>query len=165
VARHIAASDVNHDGKVDLAVSGQDSVTLDDWVFVLLGDGNGGFPTVNPVNRGTAGSIGPLVLEDFNRDGDLDVAAVRGGQVETLLGNGTGSFGFFGGTAMPDAPDLEAGDVNRDGVPDVVSVDPGGDQIVVALGTGSGGLGTATTFAAGSTGLVAEISANGPWTS
>jgi hypothetical protein len=147
VTGYIAAADVNHDGNVDLAVTAFESFFLNDWVFVLLGDGSGGFPVVNRFDRGLGVRIvGPLVLADFDRDGEVDIALNRVSQAETLLGDGTGDFTFLAATPIPDTTDLETGDVDRDGILDLVSLDQLNKDLVVALGDGSGRFGPPATF-------------------
>jgi len=73
----IVAADINHDGKLDLIISGKTTydattATYLGNVAVLLGKGNGAFkPAQNiPVAHG-----GFLVVGDFNGDGNLDVVS------------------------------------------------------------------------------------------
>ena len=65
-----------------------------------------------------------LAVADFNKDGNLDLAVVDGkpaGNVEVLLGDGTGNFVKQGLFAAGDNPQsIAVGDLNNDGFPDIV---------------------------------------------
>src|SRR5205823_14005633 len=88
----VVLSDLNNDGKSDLAVSniGADSVS------VLLGNGNGSFGAARDFSTGAGTAPWMLVAGDFNQDGKLDLATVDRDQkdkVSVLIGNGDGTFG------------------------------------------------------------------------
>src|SRR3954451_13045813 len=79
-ANDVAATDLNHDGKMDLLVAtthagADDLYYIDGFVYVLLGNGDGTFgsPTSYRTDRGAF----RIVLDDFNRDGVLDVATAN----------------------------------------------------------------------------------------
>ena len=65
-----------------------------------------------------------LAVADFNKDGNLDLAVVDGkpaGNVEVLLGDGTGNFVKQGLFAAGDNPQsIAVGDLNNDGWVDIV---------------------------------------------
>jgi FG-GAP-like repeat len=106
---HLAAVDVNGDGKVDLVTDG---------VSVLLGNGDGTFKD----NGGVKSDGGKVSINvgDFNGDGKLDIAA----GASILLGNGDGTFqnplAFAG--IFP-SPQFEMGDFNGDGKLDLLGFD------------------------------------------
>jgi len=74
-----AAGDFNNDGYLDVTIDGTN---------ILLGNGDGSFrqgPSVSPK--------GPVIVSDFNGDGNLDLAVGNGqANVAILLGDGAGHF-------------------------------------------------------------------------
>ena len=131
---NVAAADLNGDGKQDLvSVNGSNNIS------VFLGNGDG---TLQPPTNYTVGSIPfQAVIQDFNKDGKLDLAVANkdSDTVSVLLGNGDGTFqpaasfpancSPFGGCSLES---LAAADFNGDGNLDLVT--PGS----VLLGNGDG---------------------------
>jgi hypothetical protein len=141
---HIAV-DLNGDGRLDLAGSGQNSAA------VMLNNGDGTFqPNVQyPV----AGPTQHLAAGDFNSDGRIDlVVTIASPQISLalLLGNGNGTFNaavHFPNTSGFDSPDVVATDLNNDGKLDVVILHSiacftapcvAAEVITVMLGNGDG---------------------------
>jgi len=86
----VGVGDFTGDGRLDLAVANLNA----DTVTILLGNGSGGFsPAPNSPNPVGDGPIF-VAVGDFTGDGRLDlaVANVRGADVYTLLGDGSGGF-------------------------------------------------------------------------
>ena len=77
---HVAAGEVNHDGKMDLVAAGGDSLRI------MLGDGRGGFSSAVPVSVGQG--VWRLAMADLNEDGRIDVVTSNSGSnsVSVLLG-------------------------------------------------------------------------------
>ncbi len=106
-------------------------------------------------------TIGGIVMEDFDRDGDMDIAVavdvsadIGPDFVSVLLNNGQGEFDAgslvrlgltpAGSTTEEywfhqyDPSDISAGDVNNDGRPDLVVADSATDRVSVLLNQGGG---------------------------
>lgn len=134
----IAAGDFNGDGKLDLAVVNTGSApNYTGTVSIILGQGNGFFTgnTLIPVGSEPMA----IVVADFNRDGNADLAVVNqtSDTVSILLGNGNGTFAAATSLATGNvASSLAVGDFNRDGIPDLVVGNA--NTVSVFLGNGNG---------------------------
>jgi len=134
----IGVADFNHDGKLDLAVSGWVSLQ---GIAVLLGKGDGTFQS--PVYYSTGQYPEYLAVADVNLDGNADIVVsnVVSGTVSVLLGNGDGTFRELQNFKTYSNPGLIAlGDVNGDGKPDLIIAE--NPYISVQLGNGDGTLST-----------------------
>ncbi len=148
---YLATADLRGIGILDLIVAEFDTSTIG----VLLGNGDGTFGFEQEYVLPQPPSS--VVVDDFNRDGKLDIVAVMVTvnppqqqavqYLATLIGDGTGSFsaplitmnwGFYS-----TANTIAAGDVNGDGFPDVLITGPGNENSQVYLNNGDG------TFTAG----------------
>jgi hypothetical protein len=139
------AVDVDHDGNLDVAASGNTVTSPFPPASVLRGNGDGTFRS--PETYPTTGER--LTVGDLNGDGFTDLIASDDKEgVEVLLNQGDGTFGA--GTHFKVGNQVRAlttSDINGDGFQDVVtmSVVVGGPGFVVAvlLGKGDGKLGPA----------------------
>jgi hypothetical protein len=140
IAVRLVTTDLNHDGKLDLAVA----VQRGDGLAVLLGNGDG---TFQPALFSQPGDSNDIAADDFNGDGNIDVVLANGFTVQVALGNGDGTFqsaiGYFTYGA---AKTVATTDMNHDGVPDLVV---GGDHTVVLLANGDGTFGSAALYGVG----------------
>ncbi len=118
----VAISDLNRDGKQDLAVANYRSST----VSVLLGRGDGSFD--GKVGYGVGDGPVSVAVGDLNGDGspDIVVANANSNTVSVLLGIGDGTFRprmDYGTASAPTS--VAIGDLNGDGKPDLVTANAG----------------------------------------
>ncbi|MBS1801213.1 MAG: Ig-like domain repeat protein [Acidobacteria bacterium] len=138
----VASSYLNGDNNLDVVTGDADQV-----ITVLLGNGDGTFqPKVNypgcPSLSSSPNIAVKILLADFNRDGNIDVAlgcsdGVNGG-VALLLGNGNGSFQSPQWQSTGDLAGLTIGDFNNDGILDIALTDKTLKDVKIMLGNGNG---------------------------
>ena len=136
-----AMGDFNGDHQSDLSVANDVNLGL---VSVLHGRGDGTFRA--PRSFATEPYPVSATSEDFNRDGNLDLAFVGSGRgdVGVLLGNGDGTFRQLRTFPVGLNPvSIVAGDFNRDGKSDLAVAnfnDFGPSSVSILLGNGDGNL-------------------------
>jgi len=131
---YTALADFDGDGFVDLAGALPDQAR----VSVLRGDGAGGF------GREWTAAVGAypfaVVADDFDENGDLDLAVTSDRYLFLLRGNGDGTFGTE--AHFPLGSDIcrfaTAGDFNEDGHRDVAVAIRNPYRVAVLLGNGDG---------------------------
>lgn len=127
----LAVADFNHDGKLDVAVSG----IATNVVTVLFGNGDGTFGVPQSLAVPNASYVESLTVDDFNHDGNRDIAAGFGSpyapgdmtsdgftyQPNTITifpGQANGTFGApiqFTGMGTGTLSKIRVGDFNADG--------------------------------------------------
>lgn len=149
--RFIAASDLNHDGKLDIVTANLNSHN----VSVLLGDGTGLFEPPNhyPVGRNPHS----VVIRDMNGDSKQDIvtADFSDDTVSVLLGKGDGTFfgktsfdiGEVVGTSSPFS--VAVSDVDKDGKLDIVTANSTSKNVSILLNRGMGNFGSPRDFSVG----------------
>ena len=133
----IAAADVNHDGWIDLAVTGRNN---DGLMMLLMGNGPASFD--DPVEFFIGRQTDWAAFRDFDMDGELDLAiAVRSGTgpIIILRGFGDGTFGDRVDYPVGRSPtSFVARDLDGDEACDIVVANNGSDDATVLLNAGDG---------------------------
>jgi len=143
----VAAGNLNGDRAPDLAVVNGNPIPQDPKpteLRVLLGDGRGGFSRPHRYRLGW--TLASVVMADFDRDGDRDLAATndiparrRETPVRVLTGNGRGRFSparrFVVGRTDYAPGRMAAADFNRDRKPDLILARGSDGRVSVLLNT------------------------------
>jgi hypothetical protein len=145
----IASADFNNDGKLDLATA-----FLGQEIYILFGDGLGGFGTATPLLPDSSGyNTHCIIAGDFNNDGNADLAMCDYntiGHAKILFGDGTGSFPSTNSFIVGDHPEaICSADYNGDGNADMATTNES-HNISILLGDGTGNFGPHTDFSIGS---------------
>ena len=149
----LTTTDLNNDGKTDLAVTNQASNSLS----ILLGNGTGSFSAATnfTVNTYPAG----ITSGDFNIDGnsDLAISIAASSQIAILLGNGMGGFlstNHFSLVPGSGPIGISSSDFNNDGKLDLATANIGGDNVSIVFGDGLGNFSSPIDYTVGTTAMV-----------
>ena len=151
----VIAADFNGDGRLDLAV-GTDCNTgcTVGSVSILLGTGDGTFPThVEYVSSGQSGA-GLVATGDFNGDGQLDLVLPNTSCcsfVSILLGRGSGTFQHrLSYAAGKHSKAVATADFSGDGKLDLAVANSVSNTVSILLGNGNGTFQSHVDYASGS---------------
>ncbi|MDQ3171398.1 MAG: VCBS repeat-containing protein [Acidobacteriota bacterium] len=139
----MVVADMDNDGNNDVLVGNRDTADFS----VFRGHGNG---TLSAWNRYPHARGDSLIVEDFNGDGRLDVAApghdLAAQKVIVMLGTGGGALGGPVGypTSGVQGLYMTAAEMNGDNHTDLVVSHRGTHTLAILTGDGAGGFGTAT---------------------
>ena len=132
--RNMKLADINHDGKLDLLFDYKNN--NQSGVAVFLGNGNGTFQTDTGLK---ITNTQDFLLEDFNRDGKLDLAVnINNNSINIFLGNGNGTFKSANPIPLSvngSFNSLDLADFNLDGILDIAT---GELNPTIYLGNGNG---------------------------
>lgn len=155
------ASDLNHDGYLDITIVNED--TNDLRVFLNRADGSGLFHDFLRPTFPTGPTPSPSEPSDFDRDGDVDVCVANtgGNTVSVLLGNGDGTFAPQQLVTVGSTPrGICVLDADGDGDIDIVNTNNGNGNCSIELNDGAGVFGAPTFFDGGGSGEWAVASAD-----
>jgi hypothetical protein len=133
----IAVGDLNSDGKLDLAISANDGISI------LLNAGSGTFGAATYYPSGVAGSVtgDGIAIGDLNGDKMPDVVVTNENQGAIIfLNQGSGTFkesGTINGVPMGSTDNVVLADINNDKKLDIVLVD-GVGNVFTFYGKGTG---------------------------
>jgi hypothetical protein len=137
-----AAADLNKDGKADLILENFPFLQ----VFTSNGDGTftAGTTIYSTMTQYTVQeppTVPYVIVADFNRDGNLDIAANN----ILLSGNGDGT--LHGDPILPQVSAMVTADFNKDGKPDLAGLGgPNGDHVNIFLNSGADGFTLANSY-------------------
>jgi hypothetical protein len=86
------ASDLNGDGKVDLVITADLTVAGPGGIGVTFGNGDGTFQPATFYQAGNDVSFYRILIDDFNKDGILDIVTLGDSGVWLFTGKGGGLF-------------------------------------------------------------------------
>nr|WP_298100162.1 FG-GAP-like repeat-containing protein [uncultured Shinella sp.] len=157
----LALADMNGDGKLDIVTSSSSNKA----VFVLLGDGEGGFSTESGYDLDWLNAPYVVTIADVNGDGKLDALTGNYNTVSVLLGDGTGHFISSTNVSVErDPKSIAVADINGDGKLDLITANSFSSSVSVRWGGGSGGFSGGMDIAVGNspeTVKVADVNKDG----
>ena len=148
----VVAGDVNNDNRLDLVIANKGT----DSIGILYGYDYTSFQTQQTYSSIDNLSPRAIIVNDFNNDNILDIAATFGDSDTwcILLGYGNGSFTNPKTYSLPNrflsAGGIGVGDFNNDNQSDIVIANYGSDNIGVVLGYGNGSFTAITLYSTGS---------------
>ena len=133
----VAVGDFNGDGRADAVVANYETLQQS-RLYVYLGDATNGL-TYSTTISSVIGATG-IAVTDFNNDSKLDLVLTNFNTIQTLVGNGTGSFTPVASYSVTSAT-LAIGDFNVDTKQDIAAAYwyavPGRVSILMGFGTGT----------------------------
>ena len=138
-----ATADFNNDGVPDLAVA----LYFPNNLAVLLGAGDGTFPTRSFFRKTGFTNPGDVAVGDFNEDGNTDIVVLSVG-IDFYAGNGDGTFQLRSHSPLNgiDALRIVVADFNHDGHLDIATANNGSENVSVLFGNGDGTFQTETDY-------------------
>ncbi|CAF1344331.1 unnamed protein product [Rotaria sordida] len=147
----ITVGDVNNDNQLDIVVS----LSNANSIAVFLGNGTGIFGMFATYSTGKFSGPFVVVLADFNRDNNLDIAVANPntGNVGVFLGVGNGTFMkqvtfSTGSGSLPYF--ITVADFNHDNYADIAVTNTGSNEVLIFTGNGNGHFELARRYPTGS---------------
>lgn len=141
------ATDLNHDGWLDITTVNEDTADL--RVFMNQGDGMGSFAPYAQPTYPVGNRASPSEAADFNGDGhaDITVANINDNTISVVLGNGDGTFAPQQTISVGSMPrGIAVLDVEGDGDADIVNTNQGSGNLSLHLNNGAGVFGIPTAL-------------------
>jgi len=154
----ITKGDFNEDGQLDIALASGGFPCIG----VMLGNGTGEFRKLQNFTVGHGLERFDIVCEDYNKDGNLDIAVPNpdNDTISVLIGSGTGGFAPHQTFSVGEYPvGICNGDFDSDGNIDLAITNAFDDTLSILMGDGAGGFEDQDTLLVGD-GPVGIISGN-----
>ena len=133
---NVILGDYDGDGRIDLAVTGSSSFT------VVINEGGRRFRTGATYVLQQSPFQNTGVTDDFNGDGRLDIVLKTPVGLQTMHGNGNGTFSYGPFSYVAGVPgaiaSLDDANLNGDGRRDIVASDAATQQVFALLNSGNG---------------------------
>ncbi|CAF4261269.1 unnamed protein product [Rotaria sp. Silwood2] len=146
----VTVGDFNNDNRLDIVLTNY----RDFSIGVLLGNGDGTFPTHTEYSTGDYSYPWGIAVGDFNNDAGLDVVTSNhdGYTISVFLGYGNGT--FTEQTSYPTGEKsvpigIDVGDFNNDNRMDIVVANYGNDNVGIFFGNGDGSFSNQVTYSTG----------------
>ncbi|CAF1313567.1 unnamed protein product [Rotaria sordida] len=143
----ITTGDFNNDNQIDIVVASNNTNTIN----ILLGNNNGSFQDQTTYSTGYDSFPFALVVGDFNKDNQLDIAVANYGtdNIGIFLGYGNGSFTnqkTYTTTLNSKPSSIAVGDLNNDNYLDIIVTHSATGKIGIFFGYDDGTFKIQTTF-------------------
>ena len=141
-----AVGDFDNNGLDDVLIKDCGDYYLSDtaWCYLSIGDGQFADPISVPGFLRQIGTVpNHTDVDDYDMDGNLDVALAAWDSVEVYLGAGDGTFARSWGISRDVSISVESGDIDTDGVLDLIPLKYQSFGIFPGLGDGTFGSVTA----------------------
>jgi hypothetical protein len=132
----VVLADFNKDGHLDVAVANR-AIGTPGQVLIFLGNGDGTLQA--PTTYGPYVDAFSMAVDDFNRDGALDVAIADVASGSLLMGNGDGTFRAGSSIGASNVVGFAVADFNRDHKLDLAAAYNSGNTVQILVGNGRGG--------------------------